>query len=458
MIHLRRFLWILLGLLLLAGAGELQAQQKPAAKSQSSAKSQPKSGTKPSTKSGSKPKSKSSPKVSRAEYERQQKELQKQIEATERMISDNKQSVLGQDRNIRLLEDEIGKRQSLLDAMALEIEAIEQEEDSLQQVIEMLQISYEERKQKYAEAVRHAFKWRHGYDAWQYVLSANNAMESVRRVRYLQQYADWRHQEATLLRQEREATELAQQEKAAVLAQKAELKQQVEAERQNLAAKQQKHRSAKVELEKRDRELRTELASAKKRQREIQQKIQDIINEERRKAEEARKQDAAKSNASGSKPGKGSSSGSSTKPSSGSSSATHTPTAVDALTGSFRQNKGKMPYPIDSNYAFLSHYTNDGNYSITLATSVGAHARAIYEGTVLRVERSAEDVTVIISHGDYMTVYSNLATCQVKEKQKVKMNQTIGTVKADIDGKHGELMFWISGKNNFENPENWLKR
>ena len=76
----------------------------------------------------------------------------------------------------------------------------------------------------------------------------------------------------------------------------------------------------------------------------------------------------------------------------------------------------------------------------------------------MRCSRSSDDYTVIISHGDYMSVYSNLSSVSVKEGTKVKMRQAIGKIKSDIDGKRGELMFWIYGKSDAENPEAWLKR
>ena len=57
-----------------------------------------------------------------------------------------------------------------------------------------------------------------------------------------------------------------------------------------------------------------------------------------------------------------------------------------------------------------------------------------------------------------MSVYSNLSSVSVKEGQKVKIRQAIGKIKQDVNGRRGELMFWIYGKTDAENPELWLKR
>jgi septal ring factor EnvC (AmiA/AmiB activator) len=76
---------------------------------------------------------------------------------------------------------------------------------------------------------------------------------------------------------------------------------------------------------------------------------------------------------------------------------------------------------------------------------------------VQRVVKSSEDWTIIIRHGEYMSVYSNLSACHVSEGQQVKMRQSIGKIKEDIDGHCSELMFWIFSKNDAENPEAWLR-
>ena len=422
---------------------------KPASKSNAKTKTNTKTTAKPAAKPASKPASKTTSKqnaapakrLSRAEYEKQQKDLQKQIAATEQMISENNKSVLSQSQDIKLREDEIGKRKALLVSMQMEIESIRMEEDSLRKLIVRLKKEYQGKQEKYAAAVRHMYKWRSGYDEWLFVLSASDLTESFRRMRYLRQYSRWREQEAHLLAQQRMATESVQEKLLLTLQERERLFANLQKERDALAKKQRQQEQALVQLKNRQKELKAELAQSQKKQREIQKKINQLIAEERKKAQQQQQ----------------ASSGGSTGKSKG-GTVYYTPAEVTQLTGSFRQNKGKMPYPIDSNYAILSHYTRDGNYSIILSASVGAHACAIFEGTVIRVNKSSEDYTIIVSHGEYMSVYSNLSAVHVKEGQKVKMRQSLGKLKDVVDGHRSELMFWIFGKSEAENPELWLKK
>ncbi len=401
---------------------------------------------KPSSTSAKKPATKSSTpakpqkKLSRSEYEKQQKELQKQIAATEQMISDNDKSVLSQSRDIKLREDEISKRKALLTSMQDEIESIRQDEDSLRQVIARLKQQYQGKQEKYAAAVQHIYKWRSGYDEWLFVLSASDVTESMRRIRYLRQYSRWREQEAHSLQRQRLATESVQEKLTLVRQDREAVMSNLQKERDALAKKQAKQQSALNKLKSKQRELKQALARDQKKQKEIQKMITKLIEEERKKSNGQQT---------------GGQKGSSTKKT---GPAIYTPAEIEQLTGSFRQNKGKMPYPVDSPYSILTHYTKDGNYSITLSSTVGAQACAIFEGTVQRVVKSSEDYTVIVCHGEYMSVYSNLSVCHVKEGDKLKMRQSIGKIKEDIDGHCVELMFWIFGKSEAENPEQWLKK
>lgn len=444
----------IVAMMLMMAPSDAYAQKKPATQKKSVTNTAKKSPAK------SAPQKKSTAKkiMSRSEYEKQQKDLQKRISETEKMILVNDKSVKAQSRDIKLREQEIGHRLALLEAMNLEIEAIAFEEDSLQRVIQDLQDSFEAKKKKYGMAMRHLYKSRSGYDELLFILSSNTMIESVRRMRYLKQYSEWRKKEALELEEQRIATAEAKEKLSKTMEERQSVLSNLNKEKEALTKKQLLQEAALSDLKKRGKELQAELERDQKQQAEIEKKIQQMIDAERRKAAEAEK----KQQQQGKKPAQNKSASASASAASASASVKDNPApaANSALTGSFRSNKGKLPYPVDSSYAFLRHYKekNDGNVSITLSTPTGANACAIFEGVVLRCSRSSDDYTIIIKHGDYMSVYSNLSSVNVKEGQKVKIRQSLGKIKTDINGKRGELMFWIYGKTDAENPEAWLKR
>ncbi len=413
--------------------------------------------------------------MSRQAYEKQQKDLQRQIKDTEQLISANDKSVRSQNRDLKIRQDEINKRKALIVSQQREIDVIIQEEDSLKNEIKSLQKSYAEKQKKYSAAVRHLYKWKSGYDEMLFVLSAGDLFEGMRRMRYLRSYSQWRKQQALELEQQRSATEQAKAELEQTRNDRQRVLAEMDNERQNLTKKQQEQERQVASLQQRNKELQTELDRDRKKMAEVEQTIQRLIQEEIRKAEEARKkaeEEARKKaeaerkkkseSASSNKTQGGSSSGKSSSSSSSSSSSKEY--TVDPnykrLTGSFASNKGKLPYPLDANFAFVDHYNTagNGNSSIVLSTKVGAHACAIYEGTVQSCFPTSEEWTVIVQHGEYRSVYMNLKNVTVKVGQKVSTRQSLGTLKTEPDTNRAELRFWIYHNADAVNPERWLKR
>ena len=475
------------------------SQKKPAQSTQKkSTQTQKKSTTstqKKSTQSSTQKKStstKKGKKMSRQAYEKQQKDLQRQIRDTEQLINTNNKSVKSQSRDIRIRADEIRKRQALIDSKQLEIEAIIAEEDSLRREIRNLEKVHGATQKKYAAAMRHLYKWRSGYDELLFVISAHDLLEGARRMRYLRRYGEWRKGQARLLERQREATVEATTALAQTRSEHETVLKEIDAERAQLAQRQQVQEAQLADLQKKNKELQGELNRDRQRMAEVEKTIQRMIEEEIRQAEEARKREeearrkaeaerkareAREAKSKSASSGKSASSASSKAASSAdkSSSAssdvpasrgtTRNSTTVrkdDAykhLSGSFAANRGRLPYPVDANFAFLDHYNpSSGNSSIVLSTRVGAHACAIFDGVVQSCFKTSEEWTVIVQHGNYRSVYMNLRNVVVRAGQKVSTRQQLGTLKTEPESNRAEIRFWIYQNANAVNPERWLKR
>ncbi|HLN71802.1 MAG TPA: M23 family metallopeptidase, partial [Prolixibacteraceae bacterium] len=100
------------------------------------------------------------------------------------------------------------------------------------------------------------------------------------------------------------------------------------------------------------------------------------------------------------------------------------------------------------------------NNGIDISTAQGATARAVFVGEVSRVfQVSGGNAAVIIRHGKYLTVYSNLVNVQVKSGQKVSLKQTIGTIGSDNDDDNKSVLkFQIWKENEKLDPEDWITR
>jgi len=101
------------------------------------------------------------------------------------------------------------------------------------------------------------------------------------------------------------------------------------------------------------------------------------------------------------------------------------------------------------------------NPGIDIRTSPNATIRAIFEGTVSSVFTVEGVKIVLIQHGNYFTVYNNLATVSVSMGQHVSTLQNIGVVALNDEGEPTvKFQIWkSSGKRQVTlNPEAWLGR
>ena len=131
----------------------------------------------------------------------------------------------------------------------------------------------------------------------------------------------------------------------------------------------------------------------------------------------------------------------------------------------FELNRGKLSWPIEKGFVsrkfgMQEHPSIPGikvnNPGVGLQTQKGAKVMVVFEGKVMTVaEIPGAGKLVMISHGDYYTVYSKLKTVLVKKGDKVDYRQILGTVNTSSQGLT-ELGFQIWKEMEKENPENWL--
>ena len=134
----------------------------------------------------------------------------------------------------------------------------------------------------------------------------------------------------------------------------------------------------------------------------------------------------------------------------------------------FAGNKGKLPWPVDNGvvtgkYGEHPHPVLNGikikNNGIDVTTRHNTQAKVVFEGTVSAIlTLPNETKAVIIRHGDYLTVYSNLVSVQVKKDQKVKTSDVLGVVYVDPTSNSAVFHFEVWKEKSLENPEWWLRK
>jgi Membrane-bound metallopeptidase len=144
--------------------------------------------------------------------------------------------------------------------------------------------------------------------------------------------------------------------------------------------------------------------------------------------------------------------------------------AETALSGSFAKNKGRLPYPVTGSFSVVGHfgtqqhaqlkYVVTNNSGIDIMARPGAEARAVFDGVVSRVFIvPGYNSSVIIRHGNYLTVYSNLSHVYVKSGDAVNTRQSIGKIFTDTENDNQTRMqFQLWKETSKQNPEAWLRR
>ena len=143
----------------------------------------------------------------------------------------------------------------------------------------------------------------------------------------------------------------------------------------------------------------------------------------------------------------------------------YTLSSVDRqLSGSFESNRGRLPMPIVGGYQIVHHFGTNSvtdvkghvtldKKGIDIKGQPGAAVRSIFDGEVSAVFGYAGTTVVIIRHGNYLSVYCDLASVSVSRGQKVSARQNIGRV-----GSDGMMQFQLRKGSAKLNPEGWLAR
>ncbi|MFZ5428699.1 MAG: murein hydrolase activator EnvC family protein [Bacteroidota bacterium] len=368
----------------------------------------------------------------------------KQQAADEIRITNDLLTRVSQDQKVtlnrlQLLNRQINQRNELISSMSSEVSLLQQIIDDNTLVVNMLTEDIEQIRKEYARLIQIAYKNRMSYDKILFFLSADNFNQAYRRLLYLRQYTSHRQKQAetisslqSLLR--KKIVDLENQKRT----RETLLNQQV-VESKKLEGEKRQQNTLSQQLQNQQKELRNKLAQQRRVEQQLEQEIQRIIEEEARKTSTPAAQGFAL-------------------------------TPEQKLIGdSFEQNRRRLPWPVERGvitekfgvhpHPVLRNVTVNNN-GVNIATDAGAKARAVFNGEVSRVFGiTGGNMAVIVRHGQYLTVYSNLIDVTVKKGDKVNVRQNLGTVYADpADGNKAILKFQIWKESTKLNPEDWLGR
>ncbi|HWI93449.1 MAG TPA: peptidoglycan DD-metalloendopeptidase family protein [Flavisolibacter sp.] len=319
-----------------------------------------------------------------------------------------------------------------------------------------LQVQLDTLKAQYARSVVYAYKNNTSYDFLNFIFSANSFNDALNRISYLKSYRAYREEQVTAIKDRQKIIADKKQQMVAKQSEKKSVLKNQEVQLNELASQKKEKDAVVSKLKSQEKQLSKEIASKKKRDKQLQGQIaaiiRRIIDEERRKTVVATNPDI----------------NTKTNPK------TTTKTTKEyfnlnegerKLAANFEANKAKLPWPVDNGVvtipfgsSVVGGLTID-NPGITISTpSAGGAVKAVFSGEVSAVSNLGDGMMVMVRHGKYFTIYSNLSSANVSKGSTVTTGQVIGRTGEADDGSGGQLDFMLMIENRNVNPQPWLHR
>lgn len=370
---------------------------------------------------------------------KQQKELEKKIGLTQKLLESTTEDRENLTENINLIERKIQYRQALLDNLQLQLSKLESDIAQLSVEIAKLELEVEKQKVQYQLMIIQAYKMRNSKASLLFVLSSESFNQANKRMEYLEQLSKYRSDQirkiqASIqkLEEERRLLEEKKTEKDEISDLKAK-------EQKNYVRDRERQKQSIIDMQGKEEQLKQELADQRKKAREIQNAINAAINKEIL-AEKKKNISLAKTK------------------------------EIELSSKGFEDNKGRLPWPVTTGEitkgfgkqphpVHVNVYTYNNGVDIT--TVKGSTVRAVYEGEVTSViVIPGAGKAVIIAHGNYRTIYSNLQETYVKVGDHVQVKQEIGALLINSSG-NSDVHFEIrkitpDGQISNINPTYWL--
>lgn len=408
--------------------------------------------------------------------EQQRKEALADIEQTNQLLQETSKSAKSSLNRLNLLSKQILSRKKVISLLNQELDEIEKELMTIQGEIRRLCGQLCEKQENYGKSMRGLYKRHSAQDKLLFVLSAETFSQSLRRIRYLQEYADWQKRQAKEIIAKQQEIDLKKQEMEKTRAEKRALLGTRQEESKKLQSEEAVQKEEVQQLNKKQKDLKAELRKKQKQAEALNRQIEKLIAEEiaraeaearaaREKAERAAREQAAKRKSSGGNTADKPMREERVAATKGGYAMTK---EERQLSDNFGSNRGKLPYPVTGRYTVVAtfgeqqhselKYVRTSNSGIDIQTAPGADARAVFNGVVTRVfVVPGYNNSVIVRHGNYLTVYSNLSQVYVKAGDAVSTRQALGKIYSDPEeGQATILHFQLWKEKTKLNPLPWL--
>ena len=388
------------------------------------------------------------------EMTNQRAKIEQEISESQRLLTSAKKDIDGQLAQLSALTAQIKKQQQYVDRLNADVRAIDKEMKSIEEQLTTLRLELERRREHYSKALQLMANKNSFENRLMFLLSADTFNQMVRRMRYLREYSEFQRKQGEQLVQQQKELDNKQAELEDTRKEKQVLLTKRIEEKKVLDKQMAEQKQLIAGLKKKQKDISNRIAKQQKERNKLNEEIERIIKAEiaaqkkEQKKEEEKTQDTQAS---------------------GKEMPAYRESSSDKkLTGSFENNKGRLPAPITGPYLITSHYgvnyveglknVKFNNHGVDIQGKEGCSAKAIFDGTVSYVFQHMQNegsYIVMVRHGQYISAYFNLTNLKVKKGDKVKTNEPLGTICVNATGNY-IMQFQLRKDTQSLNPELWL--
>ena len=377
---------------------------------------------------------------SKKELENQKKRTLEEIEYTNKLIESTKKEEKKNTNNLFIIEKNIKNRKKLIKQINKELEISQTQIENYELVIGLMTEDLKKLSKSYANLINMAWKNYNKQNALMFVLASKDFNQSYLRIRYIQQLSTVRKQQLFAIKEIKTLLEDSKIKVETEKSKKEELLDELNGVKKELETEQEKQQTTINELKIKGKELEKQLQQQQLQYKQLQEKIDKLIAEEIRKAQEQNKENTKN----------------------GLSSKEQT------LSTEFGNNMGILPFPLEKGviikqFGIHPHPANPtikiDSKGIEIQTNEAAEVKTVFDGEVRQViQMQGMHTVIIIKHGEYFTIYANLVSATVKSGDMVTTKQKIGTVFTNTTENKTILYFEIRKGTQVLNPATWIKQ
>lgn len=374
---------------------------------------------------------------SRNELERRRAKAMDDIKLTNQLLHKTRESQRESYDNLLLINNKINTRRELIRHIKDEIKQVDERIKETEGIIESLEDDLIMLKDEYAKMIRIAWKNYNTSNNLMFLFSSESFNQSFLRFKHMQQLAAFRMRQFKAIDYVKHVLNVNIEKLAEVKEIKKELLAEEEGETRQLQSEQREQQSTITKLQSEEEQLRRKLREQQQQAEQLRKEIEKLITEE-------------------------------TKRTSGAAGVYSLTPAEQIISANFGNNRGRLPWPVERG-VIVGHYGKQqhpvlrnieiDNKGIDIATTEGATAMAIFDGEVRHVVNlPGQHNAVIIRHGEYLSIYTNLENVFVSVGEKVCTRQQIGKIYTDKSENRTVVHIEIWKGSTTLNPVLWLSK